>query len=133
MRKTALLIFLSGLFLNILAQDRYWSLEECINHAVDNNIMIQQQELQTQMQENTLEQSKLGLLPSLNGTATNNWSFGRALDETTYQFTEEQKVRSNSFYASAGLTLFSGLQNYNTIVRNSYNVDASFEDLQSIK
>ncbi len=133
MRKIALLIILSGLFFNIIAQDRYWSLEECINHAVDNNIMIKQQELQTQMQENTLEQSKLGLLPSLNGTATNNWSFGRALDETTYQFTEEQNVRSNSFYASAGLTLFSGLQNYNTIVRNRYNLDASFEDLQSIK
>ncbi|MDZ7739326.1 MAG: TolC family protein [Bacteroidales bacterium] len=133
MRKIALLIIFSGLFAGITAQDRQWSLEECINHAVDNNIMIKQQELQTQMQENTLEQSKLGLLPSLNGTATNNWSFGRALDETTYQFTEEQNVRSNSFFASAGLTLFSGLQNYNTIIRNRYNVDASFEDLQSIK
>ncbi len=133
MRKIALLIIFSGLFFSITAQDKYWTLEECIIHAVDNNIMIKQQELQTQMQENTLEQSKLGLLPSLNGTATNNWSFGRALDETTYQFTEEQNVRSNSFFASAGLTLFSGLQNYNTIIRNRYNVDASFEDLQSIK
>lgn len=133
MRKIALLIFFSGLFFSISAQDRHWSLEECINHAVDNNIMIKQQELQTQLQENTLDQSKLGLLPSVNGSATNNWSFGRALDETTYQFTEEQNVRSNSFFASAGLTLFSGLQNYNTIIRNQYNVDASFEDLQSIK
>jgi outer membrane protein len=73
------------------------------------------------------------LLPSLNGTATNNWSFGRALDETTYQFTEEQNVRSNNFFASAGVTLFSGLQNYNTIIKNRYNVDASFQDLQNIK
>lgn len=95
--------------------------------------MIKQQVLQTQLQENTLDQSKLGLLPSLNGTATNNWSFGRALDETTYQFTEEENVRSNSFFASAGVTLFNGLQNHNTIIRNRYNVDASFQDLQNIK
>lgn len=134
MRKSAflLLIFFVSI-LHLSGQDRYWSLEECINHAIDNNIMIKQQELQTQLQENTLQQSKLGLLPSLNGTATNNWSFGRALDETTYQFTEEQNVRSNNFYASAGVTLFSGLQNYNTIIRNRHNVDASFQDLQNIK
>ena len=134
MRKIALLILIiTGIVSNLTGQDKYWTLEECINHAVDNNIIIKQQELQTQLQENTLEQSKLGLLPSLNGTATNNWSFGRALDETTYQFTEEENVRSNSFFASAGLTLFNGLQNYNTIIRNRYNVDASFQDLQNIK
>ena len=134
MRKFILLCLLfSGIVASLSAQDKYWTLEECINHAVDNNIMIKQQELQTRLQENNLEQSKFELLPSLNGSATNNWSFGRALDETTYQFTEEERVRSNSFYASAGLTLFSGLQNYNTIKRNSYNVDASFEDLQNIK
>ncbi|MFO7851931.1 MAG: TolC family protein [Bacteroidota bacterium] len=134
MRKIALLIILIySAGLSLTGQDKYWTLEECVNHAIDNNIMIKQQELQTQLQENALEQSKLSLLPSLNGTATNNWSFGRALDETTYQFTEEENVRSNSFYASAGLTLFSGLQNYNTIKRNEYNVDASFHDLQNIK
>lgn len=134
MRKIALLILIiSGTVLNLKSQDKYWTLEECINHAVDNNIIIKQQELQTQLQENTLEQSKLDLLPSLNATATNNWSFGRALDETTYQFTEEENVRSNQFYASSGVTLFSGLQNYNTILRNRYNVDASFQDLQNIK
>ncbi len=133
MRKIALLILIVVGTVNLSGQDKYWTLEECINHAVENNIVIKQQELQTQFEENTLQQSKLGLLPSLNGTATNNWSFGRALDETTYQFTEEENVRSNSFFASAGLTLFNGLQNYNTIIRNRYNVDASFQDLQNIK
>lgn len=134
MRKLVLLlIFFPGIILDLSAQGRYWSLEECINHALENNITIKQQELQTEFQENTLLQSKLGLLPSLNGTATNNWSFGRALDETTYQFTEEENVRSNNFFASAGVTLFNGLQNYNTIKRNEYNLDASFQDLQNIK
>lgn len=115
------------------AQDNPWTLEQCISHAIDNNITIKQQELQARLQENNLEQSKLDLLPSLNGTATNNWSFGRALDETTYQFTNEEKVRSNSFYASAGLTLFSGLQNLNTIKRNQHDLKASLMDLENIK
>ncbi|MBS0010507.1 MAG: TolC family protein [Bacteroidales bacterium] len=134
MKKTAIVILIiMSAALSLSGQEKLWSLEECINHAIDNNIMIKQQELQTRLQENTLEQSKLDLLPSLNGTATNNWSFGRALDETTYQFTEEENVRSNQVYASAGLTLFSGLQNYNTILSKRYRLDASFQDLQNIK
>lgn len=110
-----------------------WSLEECILYAIDNNIQIKQQALQTKFQENTLEQSKLNLLPTINGQATHNYSFGRALDETTYEFTDNQNIQSNSFYAGGSLNLFNGLQNYNTIRRNKYQLLASELDLQRIK
>lgn len=134
MRKIVLLLISTVISaLSLQGQDNLWSLEDCILHALDNNITIKQQELQTHFQENTLKQSKLGVLPSLNGSANNNWSFGRALDETTYQFTEEETVRSNSFYANAGVTLFNGLQSYNSIIKNRYDLEASFEDLQTIK
>jgi len=114
-------------------QEKVWSLQECIKYAIDNNIQIKQQVLETRFQENTLEQSKLNLLPSLNGYATHNYSFGRALDETTYEFTDNQNIQSNSFYASGSLNLFNGLQNHNTIRKNKYQLIASELDLQSLK
>ena len=86
----------------IRSQEKVWTLEECIKYAIDNNIQIKQQILQTRFQENTLEQSKLNLLPSLNGQASHNYSFGRALDETTYEFTDNQNIQSNNFYAEIG-------------------------------
>ena len=78
-------------------------------------------------------QSKLNLLPTLNGQATHNYSFGRALDETTYEFTDNQNIQSNSFYAGGSLNLFNGFQNYNTIKKNQYQLLASELDLQKIK
>jgi outer membrane protein len=132
-----ILILLSALILLFAgtgySQQKVWSLEECIKYAIDNNIQIKQQVLQTRYQENTLAQSKLNLLPTINGQATHNYSFGRALDETTYEFTENQNIQSNSFYAGGSLNLFNGLQNYNTIMKNKNQLLASELDLQSIK
>ena len=124
------LILSSGL---MFSQEKLWSLEECIKYAIDNNIQIKQQVLQTQYQKNLLLQSKLNLLPTLNGQATHNYSFGRALDETTYEYTENQNIQSNSFYAGGNMSLFKGLQNYNTIKKNEYQLLASEMDLETIK
>lgn len=135
MKKILLFIFTFLLISSgiLRAQEKVWTLEECVRYALDNNIQIKQQYLQTLYQQNTLQQSKLNLLPTINGSATHNYSFGRALDETTYEFTDNQNIQSNSFYAGGSLNLFNGLQNYNTIQRNKTNLLASELDLQSIK
>ena len=114
------------------SQSKEWSLEECVGYAIDNNIQIKQQVLQTRYQENTLEQSKLNLLPTINGQASHNYSFGRVLDETSYEF-RNQNSQSNSFYAGGSTNLFNGLQNYNTIRKNKNQLLASELNLQSIK
>ncbi len=115
--------------LTLLSQEKAWTLEECIAHALQNNIRIKQQEIMTEYQVAALEQSKLNLLPTLNGSASHNYSFGRALDETTYEFTENQTVQSNNFYAGSNVILFRGLVSYNTIQKNKYQVLASEQDL----
>lgn len=119
--------------ITLLSQEKVWTLEECIAHALQNNIRIKQQEIMTEYQVAALEQSKMNLLPTLNGSASHNYSFGRALDETTYEFTDNQTVQSNNFYAGSNLTLFRGLVNYNTIQRNKYKVLASEQDLEQFK
>jgi len=116
----------------IYSQEKLWTLQECIQYAIDNNIQIKQQVLQTMYQENTLEQSKLNLLPTINGQASHDYSFNRTLDQSTYQYVD-QNGQSNRFYLGGNLNLFNGLQNYNTIRRNKYQLLASEQDLQSIK
>jgi outer membrane protein len=118
---------------SIFSQQKVWSLEDCIMYAIENNIQIKQQVIQTEYQKNALDLAKLKLLPTLNGSASHNYSFGRALDETTYQFSVNQTVQSNNFYVGGSLNLFSGLQNYNTIQKNKYLVLAGESDLQSTK
>ncbi len=119
--------------LALFSQEKAWTLEECIAHALQNNIRIKQQEIMTEYQVNALEQSKLNLLPTLNGSASHNYAFGRALDETTYEFTENETVQSNNFYAGSNVTLFRGLVNYNTIQKNKYQVLASEQELEQFR
>ena len=135
MKKILILFFTLSLISKgtLLSQQKVWSLVDCITYAIDNNIQIKQQVIQTEFQKNSLDLAKFKLLPTLNGSASQNYSFGRALDQTTYQFTNQQNVRSNNFYLGGNLNIFNGLQNYNTIKMNQYQLLAGEQDLQSIK
>jgi len=134
MKKFLLLIFTSLLSSQglIFSQNKEWSLEDCIRYAIENNIQIKQQTIQTEVQKNSLDLSKLKLLPTLNGSASFDYSFGRALDPNSYRYFN-QTVRSNNFYIGSGITLFNGLQNLNSIQKNKYEVLAGQEDLQNIR
>src|SRR5664279_3650492 len=115
----------------IFSQQKVWSLEECIKYAIDNNIQIKQQVIQTQVQQNSLDLSKFQLLPSLNGQASHSYSSGRALDQNTYTFVNKT-LQSDYFYIGGQMPVFNGLQYYNAIQKNKYQVLASKEDLQDI-
>jgi outer membrane protein len=114
------------------AQQQVWSLEDCIKYAIDHNIQIKQQTVQTEVRKNSLEQSKLNLLPTINGQASHDYSFGRALDQNTYRYFN-QTVQSDYLYLGGSTNLFNGLQNLNTIQKNKYELLAGEQDLQSIR
>ena len=133
MKKFLILIF-TFLFLSqglIFSQQKVWSLEECIRYAIDNNIQIKQQSIQTKVQNNSLDLARMKLVPTLNGQGSHDYSFGRALDQNTYQF-YNQTLQSDYFYLGGSVPVFNGLQNYNTIQKNKYLVLASEQDLQDI-
>ncbi len=109
-----------------------WSLERCINYALENNIMIRQQELNSQVSENTLFQSKMSRLPSLNANTQQSFNFGRTLDFRTNTYID-RNTQSFSYNSSTQLTLFNGFQISNTIKQNNLNLMASLADLERLK
>ena len=133
MKKILILIFTCLIFSQalIFSQQKVWSLEECIKYAIDNNIQIKQQGILTEIQKNSLDLAKFLLLPSLNGQASHSYSFGRALDQNTYTFFN-QTLQSDYFYLGGSMPVFNGLQNYNSIQKNKYQVLASQQDLKDI-
>ena len=68
MKKISLIISLLLVFCfqEISAQVKKWTLEDCINYAVTNNIGLQRQRLLTQSTEADLLASRMNLLPNLN-------------------------------------------------------------------
>ncbi len=117
---------------NIVAQEK-WSLKECIEHAYENNIQIKQQKLSTEINQNALKQTKMDALPSLNLGASHNFSYGRALDETTYEFTRNQEVQSSNFSVNSNVVLFNGFKKWKAVEKNKFSLKASLEELEKIK
>lgn len=137
MRKSILLACLFSVpALASIGQDEArgpWSLEDCLAYAMENNIQIQQSILNTRYNENLLKQARISQLPSLNGSAGYTYSWGRALDQTTYQFTDDQQINSINMGLSSSVNLFKGLQVRNTIDQNELNLMASYEDVEKVK
>jgi outer membrane protein len=134
LKNTLLSIFcLFGLtpITTLRAQQDVWSLERCVNYALENNIMIKQQEIGTKYSKNNLTQSVANLLPNLNASGGYSHSEGRALDNTTYQF--NPIVNSVNASISSSITLFSGFQKVNTVRQNKIDLLASLQDLQKLK
>jgi outer membrane protein len=130
-----LFIFWVGIILMSAAPashaQKIWSLQNCIDYAIENNIQIKQQSLNNQYQQNLLHQAKSDRLPSLNGQIGNNYNFGRSL---TYENTYEN-VNSTSLSGGLGanITLFNGFSLKNTIAQRELDLQASLQDLQKTK
>ncbi len=118
---------------NSLGQGKKWTLEECVLFAIEHNLQVKQQEIAADIQQNALKQSKYNLAPSLNGGAGHSYSFGRALDESTYRFTDNETVMSDYFSLNSSVTLFNGFTNRKSIEQNRYNLQASIQDVEKIK
>lgn len=131
-RFTACLFFALSAFGISGYSQKIWTLEDCINYALENNLDINKQLLTVENNRDVLLQSVLGMLPNLNANGTNVWNFGQTIDQYTNTFATNT-VRSNNFYISSDVTLFSGLQKLNTYKENKINLLASKYDLDVIK
>jgi len=129
---TMLLVLVTGTGFSLSAQEP-WSLEKCIQYAMENNILIKQSVLNTEVNENLLKQSKLGQIPTLSGSGNYNYSWGRVLDQTTYRYSENQSINSINLGVNSQANLFSGLRVRNTIKQNELNLLASYEDVEKVK
>jgi len=109
-----------------------WTLEECINYALENNIQVKQSQLLTESDKVTALQNKLSTLPSINGSVSHNYNWGRNIDPTSNSYTDEQ-TQSNSFALTSSVDLFSGFQKVNSIRQSESNYKASRFDLEKMK
>lgn len=129
-----LLVIISVFWGNgLYAQDEDdWTLQQCIEYALDNNIQIKQQELQVKMGKNRLTRAEHNALPSLNASANHSYSFGRSTNFITNQ-KERMDIMSTSASINTQFTLFQGFQLSNTRKQEILNLQASLSDVAQLK
>ena len=101
-----------------------WSLDSCIQYAFHNNISIRQSALNREITEANELTSLGNMLPSLNAQATHGYNWGQRIDPFTNQFATE-RIRSNNFGVSTGVTLFNGFALVNTWKQAGLNSESN--------
>lgn len=132
MRKTGITC-LAGLLLLSLStesQARQWSLKDCIDYALANNIQLQKAKIQEYSALEDVKQSQSALLPSLNFSTSQNINYtpwpetGRSTVTDGYVQSSVDKVYYNGSYSLSGSwTVWNGNRNRNTVKLNKLTAE----------
>lgn len=119
---------LAGLFLLSLSTEcaaKQWSLRDCIDYALANNIQLQKAKIKEYSALEDVTQSQAALLPSLNLSTSQNVNYtpwpqqGRATVADGYVQSSVDKVYYNGSYSLSGnWTVWNGNKNRNNVKLN---------------
>ncbi|WP_418637344.1 TolC family protein [Winogradskyella sp.] len=131
MKKQIIIIFL---FLGVIAQaqNKKWTLLECVNYALENNISIKQSDLDVDLADIDKKQASSNFLPNLNSNVSYNINTGANINPATNQF-ENNTFKSASSGLNSSINIFSGLSNWKTLQRAKINKIASEYRLEKMK
>ena len=121
------LILLSG---EIFAQK--FSLQQCIETAITNNLKIQQSGVEVKISEANLQQLHDNRLPVVNASTGQGMSFGRGIDPYT-NVPINQQIGFNNIGINSSVTLFNGWQQVNAMKQQEYQITADKTNVKANK
>ena len=122
-----LILFLAatGLCNSLWAQQKQWTLDDCISYAMEHNLTLQQARLSVQSAEEDVKGARAALLPSVSASTNQSVGYRPWQESTTMTVTNGQvdtKVDKGYYNGSYGInaqwTLWNGNRNRNTLRQN---------------
>ena len=101
------ILFASLLSLPMWGQQKLWSLTDCINYAVNNNITVKKTQLGQQTAAINLDQAKNNRLPAVSGNISANANHGSVINQITNNRVNQTTI-TNSMGVSASMPLYEG-------------------------
>ena len=129
-RITIFIVFLA--VTSVSAQTKKWTLQECVEHAMANNISLQQSALDQELALLDKADAIGAYLPNINGSVSNAWNTGLTQNVTTGVL-ENQTSRNSSYSVTATLSLFQGLRNLRSLQRSKINALAAQYGLEKMQ
>jgi outer membrane protein len=100
------------------AQIKKWTLKECVDYAIENNINIQQSQLDNELIAIDKKDAIGNFLPSVNANASHNWNIGLNVNPLT-NILETQTFQNTGIGLNVGVDIYNGLQNQNRLRRSN--------------
>ena len=136
---TLILVIVTATSTNAMAQNiKKWSLRQCIDYAMDNNIQLQKSKISENVAETELKQAKAGILPNLSGSMTQSLSY-RPFQKSSSNFvngsitsnSSNKTIQNGSYGINANWTVWNGGINTNSI--KSKQKDLEITRLESMQ
>jgi len=115
----------------LFAQEKKWGLQECVNHAIEHNITVSQNENTILLNEQDVLEAKGQFLPSVSGNVRHNISIGNR-ELFPGQFVDRTD-NSTSVSIGANQTIFNGFRLTNLYKQSKLNLETSKLELNRIK
>lgn len=114
-----------------LCAQQEWSLSDCIQYALDNNLDVKRQQKEIERRDIQQQTSSLSRLPDVNMSGTQKFDFGRSLNrDNTYNDINSQ---NSTLSLTTEATLFNGMKTVHTIARQKLELKVHRENLEKIK
>lgn len=114
------------------AQEKKWTLEECVHYALEKNINIQQTQLDNELTLVDKKDAIGNFLPSINANASHTWNIGLNINPIS-NAAETQTFQNTSVGLDVGIDIYKGLQNQHRLRRANLAKIASQYQLSKMK
>ncbi|AWH83959.1 transporter [Flavobacterium album] len=127
----AAFLFVFALFADdAYGQAKKWTLQECVEYALKNNISIKLTELDARLANVSRKDAKSAFLPTAQIQGSHSWNIGLNQNITT-GLLENQTTQFTSVGLNMGVDIYNGLQNQNRLRRA--NLAAISAQYQTVK
>jgi len=127
---SALLIALG--FSQVADAQQVITIQQAVDNTLNNNLTIKQAQFNAAITDENLTQSKYALYPNLNASISPNLTFGRGLDQTTFQVTNQTSLYTSG-NLSTNVDLFQGFSKINQIRQNKLLLAADQTNVDKVK
>ncbi len=118
--------------INITNAQKVYSLKQCVDTAIANNLQVKQSDLQMQNASINYKQARDNRYPDLFANLNHGINQGRSIDPFTNSYIN-QNISYGNYNISSGVALFNGYQIKNFIKQSQLGYEASKMELQNIK
>ncbi len=133
MRKIFFATFLCLIVTHTYAQQKKWTLKECVKHAIENNISVKQGKNDILIKEQDVIGSRGQFLPSLSASTGQRMSIGSGFDPVTNQRINNQTTHSFNYNIGVNQNVFNGFRTLNIYKSAKLDLETSALELKRIQ
>ena len=114
------------------AQPKVWTIDDCIQYALDKNIQVQKAQISNKINEENLKYAKTAWYPSLSGFARQNFDWINQLN-TTSGSTVFAGTNGTNISVNSAISVYNGFKLQNSVKKSETDYEAGRYNTEVIK